>query len=218
MFRFDLISILIGVPTTLIALAFHELAHGWVSSKLGDPTPKYQGRLTMNPFAHLDLIGTLLMIFTGFGWAKPVEINPMYYKDKVKGMALVGLAGPLANFILAFLSILFGTFIIFGMQKAGIGSNIIGFVYTFLNVFAIRNLSFMVFNLIPFPPLDGFKVLGVFIKRDLYYRILSYEHYIMYILMFLCLTGAFSRTIGVGVSWFYDIIINLVNTIFGIFM
>ena len=218
MFGMNLTSILINVPVTLIALSFHELAHGWVSTKLGDPTPKYQGRLSINPLAHLDPIGTLLMIFTGFGWAKPVQINPMYYKDRVKGMALVGLAGPLANFILAFLGILFGSLIIIGMNMAGMSYNAISWVSVIVQIFAIRNLSFMVFNLIPFPPLDGFKIFGVFMKRDLYYKILNYEQYIMYVLMFLCITGAFSKTIGVGVNWFYNLIINMVNGIFKIFI
>ena len=101
MFGYNFLDILINVPITLIALTFHELAHGWVSTKLGDPTPRLRGRMTLNPMAHLDLIGTLLMVFTGFGWAKPVEVNPMYYKDRKKGMALVGAAGPLANLLLA---------------------------------------------------------------------------------------------------------------------
>ena len=97
MFGFNFLDILINVPITLIALTFHELVHGWVSIKLGDPTPRLRGRMTLNPMAHLDLIGTLLMIFTGFGWAKPVEVNPMYYKDKKKGMAITAAAGPLAG-------------------------------------------------------------------------------------------------------------------------
>ena len=96
-----IIDTLITVPMVLIALMFHELAHGFVSIKLGDPTPRMQGRMTLNPLAHLDLVGTILMIFTGFGWAKPVQINPRYYKDPKKGMAITALAGPLMNFILA---------------------------------------------------------------------------------------------------------------------
>ena len=87
MLGFNLLDILINVPITLIALTGHELAHAWVSTKLGDPTPRLNGRLTLNPLAHLDLVGTLLMIFTGFGWAKPVMVDPRYYKNQKRGMA-----------------------------------------------------------------------------------------------------------------------------------
>ncbi len=219
MFRgFSLFDLLIYIPTTLIALSFHELAHGWVSYKLGDPTPKNQGRLTLNPMAHLDFIGTLLMIFTGFGWAKPVMINPMYYKDKVKGMALVGLAGPLTNFLLAFLSMLACVLLVVLLSALNVGANVINMVVIVCSLFAKRNLVFMVFNLIPFPPLDGFKVAGVFMRRETYYKILNYEQYIMYILMFLSLTGVFSGTIGTGVDLFYNLIINSVMRIVNIFI
>lgn len=219
MFTFNLLNIVLSAAATLVALSCHEFAHGWVSYKLGDPTPRMQGRLTLNPLAHLDIIGALLMVFTGFGWAKPVEINPMYYKDKVKGMSLVALAGPLMNFILAFLSFFIGSVILVILNKAGLWNiGISAVIQTFVRMFVVRNLCFMVFNLIPIPPLDGFKVIGIFIKRDLYYKILSYEHYIMYALMFLCLTGAFSRTIGLGVSFVYDIIVRSTARILGIFM
>lgn len=216
--NFNIFNLLINVPTTLIALSFHELAHGWVSYKLGDPTPKNQGRLTLNPFAHLDLIGTLLMIFTGFGWAKPVMINPMYYRDQVKGMSLVALAGPLMNFLLAFVSVLLGAFLTYGLNMVGVGYNTLRIIQIVISTFAIRNLCFMVFNLIPFPPLDGFKVAGVFMRRETYYKILNYEQYIMYILMFLCITGVFSNTIGTAVTWFYRLILRSVSGIFNIFI
>ena len=97
--------ILLLIPLRLLALVVHECSHGYVSTKLGDPTPRIQGRLTLNPLVHLDLMGTVLMLLTGFGWARPVEVNPMYYKDRKKGMALVAFAGPLANLLLAFISL-----------------------------------------------------------------------------------------------------------------
>ena len=106
MFGFNLMDIVIGVPITLIALTGHEFAHGWVSSKLGDPTPERDGRLTLNPLAHLDVVGTILMILTGFGWAKPVMVDPRYYKNRKRGMALTAIAGPLANLIMAFIAML----------------------------------------------------------------------------------------------------------------
>lgn len=215
---FNLQSILIGVPTTLLALTVHELAHGWVSSKLGDPTPRYQGRLTMNPLAHLDLIGTILMILTGFGWAKPVQINPNYYKNRTKGMALVAVAGPLANFILAFIGILAGYIIILLCLLAGVTNSVINTLESIVFVFAFRNLCFMVFNLIPLPPLDGFKVAGLFIPSRIYYNILRYEQYVILIIMFLSLSGAFNSIIGTGVNFFMNMLFNAVWSILGIFI
>ncbi|MBQ8636509.1 MAG: site-2 protease family protein [Clostridia bacterium] len=215
---FNLQSILIGVPTTLLALTVHELAHGWVSSKLGDPTPRYQGRLTMNPLAHLDLIGTILMILTGFGWAKPVQINPNYYKNRTKGMALVAVAGPLANFILAFIGILVGYIIILLCLLAGVTNSVINTLESIVFVFAFRNLCFMVFNLIPLPPLDGFKVAGLFIPNRIYYNILRYEQYVILVIMLLSLSGAFNSIIGTGVNFFMNMLFNAVWGILGIFI
>lgn len=215
---FNLQSILIGVPTTLLALTVHELAHGWVSAKLGDPTPRYQGRLTLNPMAHLDLIGTILMIVTGFGWAKPVQINPNYYKNRTKGMALVAAAGPLANFILAFLGILVGYIIILLCLLAGVSNAVVNSIESIVFIFAFRNLCFMVFNLIPLPPLDGFKVAGLFIPNRIYYNILRYEQYVIFAIMFLSLSGAFNSIIGTGVNFFMNMLFNAVWSILGIFI
>lgn len=215
MFR-SLNSILLNVPIALIALSVHEFAHGFVSSKLGDPTPRSQGRLTLNPLAHLDPMGTLLMILTGFGWAKPVQINPMYYKDRTKGMALTAAAGPLSNLILAFVGMLLGVLIGLLCGELGVSSNIVQGIFLFTSVFVQMNLSFMVFNLIPFPPLDGFKIFGMFMPRTTYYKILQYEHYIMYILMALCLLGVFSSIIGRFVGIFYSMIFTSVMNIVGL--
>ncbi len=214
----NLNAILLNVPAVLIALSVHELAHGWVSVKLGDPTPKNQGRLTLNPLAHLDPIGTLLMIFTGFGWAKPVQINPSYYKDRTKGMAITALAGPLSNLILAFLGMFFGVMTAKILTTVGVSMHIIGNILTFTSVFARLNLGFMVFNLIPFPPLDGFKIFGPIMTRQVYLSILRYEQYIMYLLMFLSILGVFSTIIGSGVTFFYRIILKAVCNIFGIYI
>lgn len=205
---YNLLSILISVPITLIALTVHECAHGWVSSKLGDPTPRIQGRLTLNPFAHLDFMGTILMILTGFGWAKPVEVNPMYYKDRKKGMALVAAAGPISNILLAFIGMLLSGVLVLIRYWAGFE---LALLDTILHLFTIRNLGFAVFNLIPLPPLDGAKVLGMFLPNRAYYTMLQYERYCMILLMVLSLTGAFSRIIGTGVGLFYNWMMQLVN-------
>lgn len=195
----NLFSILINVPITLVCLTGHELAHGWVSEKLGDPTPRAQGRITLNPLAHLDVVGTLLMIFTGFGWAKPVAVNPMYYKDRKKGMALTAAAGPLSNLIMAFAMLLIYAIVSILCIKVG-GGYIPGIVTQIVYAFIFRNLCFMVFNLIPVPPLDGAKVLGMFLPNRAYYTMLQYERYCMLLIMLLSVTGVFNRIIGTGVE------------------
>lgn len=211
----NLISILINVPITLVCLTGHELAHGLVSEKLGDPTPRQQGRLTINPLAHLDVIGTLLMIFTGFGWAKPVMVNPMYYKDRKKGMALTAAAGPLANLIMAFAMLLIYTVLQIIFFKIGITMpQIVG---TIVYLFIIRNLCFMVFNIIPIPPLDGAKVLGMILPNRAYYKMLQYERYSMLLIMFLSLSGVLNSVIGTGVNTVFNALITVISPLVNIF-
>ena len=206
----NIISILINVPITLIALTGHELAHAWISNKLGDPTPKREGRLSLNPLAHLDLVGTLLMIFTGFGWAKPVSINPMYYKNRKKGMALTAAAGPNANFIMSVIAVLIGALTTLICNIIGLGEDIDHTVNLIMLLFAQRNLCFMVFNFIPIPPLDGSKVLGLIIPNRIYYQILQYEQYSIILIMILSVSGVFDSIIGNGV---YTILSGIYNTI-----
>lgn len=209
--------ILIGVPITLIALTGHEFAHAWVSTKLGDPTPRREGRLTLNPMAHLDLVGTILMILTGFGWAKPVGVNPMYYRDRKKGMALTAIAGPIANLIMAFFGVLIGMLLLVAGSYLGWPEDVIGVIMLVCYLFATRNLGFMVFNLIPIPPLDGSKVLGMFLPNRTYYTMLQYERYAILLIMFLSLSGAFNLIIGTGVDAVYmaieRIVLNIVSLI-----
>ncbi len=202
----SLTNILINVPITLIALSGHELAHAWVSTHQGDPTPRYEGRLTLNPLAHLDLVGTLLMIFTGFGWAKPVSVNPMYYKDRKKGMALTAIAGPLANFVMAFFGVLLGVILSLVGLRLGWSEGVCSTIMMIAYIFGYRNLCFMVFNLIPVPPLDGSKVLGIFLPNRIYYNVLQYERYAILLIMFLSVSGAFDVIIGGGVNIFYSLI------------
>jgi Zn-dependent protease len=173
----------------LIALMFHELAHGFVSIKLGDPTPRMQGRMTLNPLAHLDLVGTILMIFTGFGWAKPVQINPRYYKDPKKGMVITALAGPLMNFILAILAmLLYGIYFII-VSKTGLMAGAMYSVGYLVMRFVTLNLCFMVFNFIPIPPLDGSRILYVFLPPKYYFGLMKYERYVSIALLLLLWLG-----------------------------
>lgn len=224
MFGFNLMDIVIGVPITLIALTGHEFAHGWVSSKLGDPTPERDGRLTLNPLAHLDVVGTILMILTGFGWAKPVMVDPRYYKNRKRGMALTAIAGPLANLIMAFIAMLIFAVVLVVQVKLSGGimpenaSMAVQIVWKFAFLLAYRNLCFMVFNLIPIPPLDGSKVLGLFLPNRMYYRMLQYERYAIIIIMLLSISGAFDRIIGTGVNVVLTGMINLIDLIIGLIL
>ena len=213
MFSYNmLMNVVIGIPITLIALTGHEFAHGFVSDRLGDPTPRQQGRLTLNPLAHLDLVGTILMIITGFGWAKPVMINPRYYKNPKTGMALTAAAGPLANLIMAFLGLLlYAVFFIINAKLSLGWDTAVRAAGTVMYLFAYRNLCFMIFNIIPIPPLDGFKVLGLIVPNNIYYKILQYERYAMIIIMVLSLTGAFSFIIGNGVNAVMNGIMSLLD-------
>lgn len=204
---------LVMIPIVLIALTFHEFCHGWVSSKLGDPTPRLTGRLTLNPLAHLDPIGTLLMIFTGFGWAKPVQINPGYYKKPKWGMALTALAGPISNFVLAFATMIVYTVIHIINLKTGLFAGSMYQISYFVLLFAQVNLCFMVFNLIPIPPLDGSRVLGLFLSTSAYFKLQRFERYSMILIIVLSFLNVFSVVIGTGVNFVLDGIINVCNMI-----
>lgn len=202
-------SFFIVVPTVLISLMGHELAHGWVSMKLGDPTPKAEGRMTINPLKHLDPLGTILMIVTGFGWAKPVRVNPMYYKNRKAGMAIVAFAGPLANLLMATAGMVLGFLLLklFGASKAA--PVIVEIVQTFVSL----NLGLMVFNLIPLPPLDGSKILGMILPNRAYYTMLQYEQYAIFILLILSVTGVFDTIIGTGVGILWNAVWNFASMI-----
>jgi len=157
----DIFSIIISL---ILAIAVHEAAHAFVAYVLGDPTAKLQGRVTLNPIKHLDPIGTIMIIVTflsgfGIGWGKPVPINPYNFKNHKQGEALTALAGPMANFIMALISSFIMKFFI---------DNLPLFIVNFFQVFIMLNVGLMCFNLIPIPPLDGSKILFMFLP-DKYY-------------------------------------------------
>ena len=160
-------------PATLLAVSLHEFAHGYVSYKLGDMTPKYDGRLTLNPFKHLDVWGTLCLLVFHVGWAKPVRINTRNYKNKKRDTILVAAAGVVMNFLLAFVCmILHGL-----LYKYGSSGLILNYLYVLTYYGAVLNIGLGVFNLIPIPPLDGSSVLALFIPKkhmSTYYRVQQY--------------------------------------------
>ncbi|MDQ7792917.1 MAG: site-2 protease family protein [bacterium] len=154
--RFDIVTMALRLPALLLALTFHEFAHAWMANRLGDPTPRRMGRLTLEPWAHLDPIGTLLIVFYGFGWAKPVPTNPYFYRvDPRRGLLWTALAGPVANLLLAFL---FALLIVFGLRWGLLAG--VPYLPRLIMVTFQLNVVLAVFNLIPIPPLDGSKVLA----------------------------------------------------------
>lgn len=187
---------LISLPAVLIALSFHEFAHGFVSWKLGDPTAKSLGRLTLNPIKHLDPIGFLCLTFFGFGWAKPVPVNARYYKNPRVGMALTASAGPLMNLLLGFFGVAF--YMLFFMIPMS-SDFLISFRSVLLEmtvIFCNLNICLAIFNLIPIPPLDGSRIAFIFLPSKWYFGIMKYEQYIYIGLVLLMVLGAFDKTIG----------------------
>lgn len=166
---FSILNLLLTIPGVLIAITFHEFAHAFTAYKLGDDTPKYQGRLSLNPFSHLDPFGVIMLIFAHIGWGKPVEINPNNFTRKLSpraAEAIVAFAGPLMNFILSFVfAIIFYALKTFAPNFA-IGTQVGMIIMTMLQYTVIVNVGLGVFNLIPLPPLDGSKVLMAFLSYN----------------------------------------------------
>lgn len=180
----DIISILISLPGVLIALSFHEFAHAYTAYLLGDKTASLQGRLSISPFAHLDPIGFICLLFFRFGWAKPVQINPINFKKPRRDTLLVSLAGPLMNFALAIATLIILYFLYYNL---GINDNI--WTKIAWDIYGI-NLSLGIFNLIPVPPLDGSKILGTFLPEKLEYAYLyKYQQYSSILLIALLYLG-----------------------------
>ncbi len=176
-----------SIPALLIGLTLHEVAHGYVAWKLGDPTAKNLGRLSLNPLKHLEWLGALFLLVFGFGWAKPVPVNPLYFKgDRKKGMLWVSLAGPATNLIIAILTVLVWNFTT--PQNEGIAL-IIGKIF-------IINVVLAVFNFLPVPPLDGSKILAGVLPSRFMPMILNLERYGFAILILLSLTGVLGMILG----------------------
>lgn len=200
MFDVDPVLIALRIPALLIAITVHEFAHARMAYHFGDATAKHQGRMNLNPLSHLDPIGSIMILLVGFGWAKPVPINPYNFNSYRSGLRWVSFAGPMVNFILGFISLVILSILI----NAGL---VQGLVLQFLVVLMQLNIFFAIFNLIPIPPLDGSKILMSFLSDKYlgYYRQL--EPYAPLILLGLILTRVFGL-----------IIYPLYNLVYGFFM
>ena len=197
-----LTNIILGVIPALICITLHELSHGYVAYRLGDPTAKQQGRLTLNPIRHIDLWGLLTMIVFHFGWAKPVPVNMYRFRNPKRGMAITAFAGPLANLIISIVFLLlYGFFYLpLSMKSTTFSSAVLDMLQTI----AYLSLSLAIFNLLPIPPLDGSKVLFSILPNRAYERLMRYEHYGTLLLFFLIVAGSLSDTLNSVVYYCYD--------------
>ena len=185
-----LFQFLVRALVLFTAMPVHECAHGLAATRLGDDTPRLQGRLTLNPLAHLDWTGSILLFFTGFGWAKPVQVDMRGFKHPRRDMALVSVAGPLSNLLMSF-----AMMTVYRLLPASL-SNLAEILYITAHI----NLSLAVFNLLPLPPLDGSKILGVILPQKLYYGMLRHQRAISAVMILLLYFGVLS----IPVWWLTD--------------
>ncbi|HBP63044.1 MAG TPA: site-2 protease family protein [Desulfosporosinus sp.] len=210
MFGFDVTTLIANIPALLIGFAFHEYAHGWVADRLGDPTPRSQGRLSLNPLVHLDVFGTLMAFLYQFGWAKPVMTNPQYFKgDKRRGSMLVSLAGPVMNLIIAFV-VFFLWYVTMHWMHGSAWSSVIALIFKST---VLMNLGLGVFNLLPIPPLDGFGILSGIVPEQFAPKLQMIEQYGMIILVVLLFTNILGIVLFPavnGIAYAYQTILTVV--------
>lgn len=210
------IYILSTLAVIFLTLPIHEFAHGFAATKLGDPTPRYQGRLTINPFAHIDYMGALCIILFGFGWAKPVGVNPYNFKNPKRDMAITALAGPLSNILVAFICMLL--FNLCAVVYQSINITAIYYVAFFFMYIAQINVSLAVFNLIPVPPLDGSRILSAVLPDKHYFALMRYERYIYYGLILLLVTGVLTIPLSVASNFVYNLIYTVAKLPFNLIL
>lgn len=200
-------SFILRILAVLLCIMIHEVSHGLAAYWLGDPTAKQSHRLSLNPIHHIDPFGLLMMISVGFGWAKPVPVDPRYFKNPKSGMALTAFAGPFSNFVLAFISaILFHAVV--GILYARGNQTVLFQLADFLGMLIVLNIGLGIFNLFPFPPLDGSKILGFILPERLYFSIMRFERYGMLLLVVVLWVGLLDTPLSVARDWMLQIILN----------
>jgi Zn-dependent protease len=207
------------IPVLIIALTFHEYSHAFIAYKLGDNTAKNKGRLTLNPLKHLDPLGTIMMIVARIGWAKPVPVNQMNFKDPKQDMIKVGLAGPVMNLLLAFITA-FPIQVMIEYYSTKPLTQVAEIFFTFLVLFFTVNLYLAVFNLIPIPPLDGSRIFYGLLPDKYYFGVMKYERYVGLgmILLILVAPGILRTVLDTMVYPFREGFMLVARFIIGLFM
>ena len=201
---YQVLQYLLRAIVVLIAIPFHEAAHAMVSHWLGDDTALRAGRLSLNPMRHFDPLGALCMLIGGVGWARPVGINPRNYRNPKVGMAISAAAGPVSNFLLAWLSMILYKVVLYS-GLAGRVSPLAMFLYDMV----VMNLSLAAFNLIPVPPFDGSRIVLLFLPERLYFKAMRYERYIMLAVLALVFLGALNVPLSVAVNFLWNRLVDL---------
>ena len=201
---YQVLQYLLRAIVVLIAIPFHEAAHALVSHWLGDDTALRAGRLSLNPMRHFDPLGALCMLIGGVGWARPVGINPRNYRNPKVGMAISAAAGPVSNFLLAWLSMILYKVVLYS-GLAGRVSPLAMFLYDMV----VMNLSLAVFNQIPVPPFDGSRIALLFLPERLYFKAMRYERYIMLAVLALVFLGALNVPLSVAVNFLWNRLVDL---------
>lgn len=211
-----IVNLLARVFIIFCVLPFHEFAHAFVAQKFGDDTARLSGRLTLNPLAHVDPFGALMIIIAGFGYAKPVPVNVGRFKrgKRKQQMALVALAGPVSNIIMAFISMM----IFVGIHRiTNFSSEMAYYLYLFFFYACSVNISLAVFNLIPIPPLDGSRILNAVLPDKYYYKLMQYERYIIMLIFVLIFTNVLDGPISIASSLIFNALNAVVEGIYNIF-
>ncbi len=202
-FAFTLLARLIVIMTSI---PVHEAAHAYAAKKMGDHTADARGRISLNPFDHIDLVGAAMILFAGFGWAKPVTVNPFLFRDRRKGMIVTAAAGPAANIVLAFICMILSKILSPLLWTILPGSSIAYAVMSVLSIMISSNISLAVFNLIPIPPLDGFKIFSEFLPSDLRRTLIENQRILSYLLIFVIFTNVLNAPMSFVVGIIYSVL------------